>query len=58
MANGKLGRPATGQVPVRTVRLGAVWEEARAAAKEDGLRFADWLERVIRAELRRRHRRG
>lgn len=49
------GRPATGQVPVRTVRVGAVWDEAHEIAKVRGEKFSD----VIAALLKRyvaRHR--
>ena len=31
------GRPATGRDPVRTIRMGALWDEARAAAKANRL---------------------
>lgn len=41
------GRPATGQVPVRTVRVGRIWDQARAVAKERGERFADVVEREL-----------
>jgi hypothetical protein len=56
MADGKPGRPATGQVPVRTIRLGQVWDDARAAADLDGEKFASFVERALRAEMRRRAR--
>jgi hypothetical protein len=56
MADGKPGRPATGQVPVRTIRLGQVWDDARAAAKLDDEAFASFVERALRAEMRRRAR--
>ncbi len=47
MANGKPGRPATGQVPVRTVRVGPVWDEAKAVAKAERVRFADVIEVLL-----------
>jgi hypothetical protein len=50
-----MGRPATGQTPVRTVRIGPVWDEALAIAKERG----DRMPVIIEAALRRyiaRHR--
>jgi hypothetical protein len=55
-----MGRPATGQTPVRTVRIGAAWDEARANAEADGEKFADVLERLLHrynaASARRRKR--
>ncbi|WP_433651017.1 hypothetical protein ACQP2C_32405 [Micromonospora zamorensis] len=57
MADGKPGRPATGQVPGRSIRIGATWDEAKAAADADGERFAAFVERALRHELDRRARR-
>ncbi len=34
MADGKPGRPATGQTQVRTARIGAAWERAEELALE------------------------
>ncbi|WP_328344763.1 hypothetical protein [Micromonospora sp. NBC_00421] len=36
--------------------MGATWDEAHDAAKEDGEKFAVFLERAIRRELDRRAR--
>lgn len=52
-----VGRPATGQTPVRTVRLGGIWDEVQAAARDDGEKVAIFVERALRAELDRRVRR-
>jgi hypothetical protein len=38
------------------VRLGAVWDEVTAACEEDGEKTAVFIERALRAELRRRAR--
>lgn len=49
------GRPATGQTPVRTVRIGRVWTEAKAIADSR----QEFLRDVIEVCLRRyiaRHR--
>lgn len=49
------GRPATGQTPVRTVRIGPVWDEALALMHERG----DKMPHVIETALKRyiaRHR--
>lgn len=43
-----MGRPRTGETPVRSVRLGAVWEEAEANAKADGENMATLLDRLLR----------
>lgn len=53
----KVGRPATGQTPVRTLRLGAIWDEAKAAAEADGENLTSLVERAIRRELDRRAKR-
>jgi len=37
----KRGRPATGHDPVRTVRIGPIWDEARDTAKRRGDSMAD-----------------
>jgi hypothetical protein len=41
------GRPATGQVPVRTVRVGHVWDQAHEIAKARRERFADVVESAL-----------
>lgn len=55
-----MGRPATGQTPVRTVRIGDAWDEARANAEADGEKFADVVDRLLRrynaAAARRRRK--
>jgi hypothetical protein len=43
------GRPPTGQTPVRTVRIGAVWDQAHAVAKDRKESLAE----VIAAALHR-----
>jgi hypothetical protein len=42
---------------VRTIRLGSIWDEAKAAAKVDGTPFASLVEQALRAELKRRAKR-
>lgn len=49
------GRPATGQVPVRTVRIGPVWDQAHEIAKARGERFSDVVETAL-ARYVARHR--
>lgn len=51
------GRPATGQVPVRTVRIGSAWDEAHALAKERGDRMPDIIEAALKRYVAR-HRTG
>lgn len=51
------GRPATGQTPVRTIRIGPVWDEAKEYAEDRG----ETMTAVVEAALRRyvqRARRG
>lgn len=50
------GRPATGITPKRNIRLGTTWDEAAAAAAEDGETMTAFVDRALRAELRRRAR--
>lgn len=50
------GRPATGQVPVHSIRCGPVWEEAKAAAALNDQRFSDFLELALRHEIDRQAR--
>ena len=47
------GRPATGQVPVRTVRVGPVWEEAQAVAKAEGKKFSDVIDELLKRYVAR-----
>lgn len=42
------GRPATGQTPNRSFRMGPVWDEARAVAKDRGENLRDVIERYLR----------
>jgi hypothetical protein len=57
MADGKPGRPATGQTKGRSIRIGDTWDEAYAAADADGEKFATFVERALRRELDRRAKR-
>lgn len=43
-----MGRPRTGQTPVRSVRIGRVWDQAHAVAEERGERLAVIIERLLR----------
>jgi hypothetical protein len=52
------GRPATGQTPAHSIRIGPVWDEAKAAAKADGTTFAVFVEMALRAEIKRRAKRS
>lgn len=49
------GRPATGSDPVRTVRVGPVWDEARATAKRRGESLATIITTAL-ARYVARHR--
>lgn len=51
--NRRPGRPATGQTPVRTLRLGPVWDEAKAIADERGDKMAIVIEEALRRYIRR-----
>jgi hypothetical protein len=44
----KLGRPPTGQTPMRSFRMGPVWDEARTVADERGEKLRDVIERYLR----------
>lgn len=37
--------------------MGALWDEARAAAEANGEKFSTFIERVLRAEIKRLARR-
>lgn len=57
----KLGRPATGQTPVRNVRVpDDIWDAALEEAAAEGTSVAAWikadLEKRIKAARRRRAR--
>jgi hypothetical protein len=47
------GRPATGQVPVRTVRVGSVWDEAHEIAKVRGEKFSDVIDSLLKRYVAR-----
>jgi len=49
------GRPATGHDPVRTVRLGPIWDDARALAKQRGERLSDVIEVALKRYVARHH---
>jgi hypothetical protein len=51
----KVGRPATGQTPVRTVRVGTSWDEAKAIADRRGEKMAAIVEEALRRYIRRHH---
>lgn len=44
----KRGRPATGQTPVRAVRVGPVWDEAKAIADARGDHMAVIVDKALR----------
>lgn len=52
-----MGRPPSGITPGRSIRIGAVWDQAKAAAEQDGEKFAAFVERALVLELARRARR-
>ncbi|MDP9799333.1 hypothetical protein J2S43_007845 [Catenuloplanes nepalensis] len=56
MTEKRAGRPATGQTPVRTVRLGAIWDEASELATANGEKMTALVERALRAEIARLRR--
>jgi hypothetical protein len=47
------GRPATGQVPVRTVRVGPIWDEAHEIAKGRGEKFSDVIDSLLKRYVAR-----
>ncbi len=49
----KVGRPATGQTPVRTLRLGALWDEAKTIADRRGDKMTAIIEEALRRYIRR-----
>jgi len=49
----RVGRPATGQTPVRTVRIGHIWDEAKQHADERGDKLAVILEEALRRYVHR-----
>jgi hypothetical protein len=52
------GRPPLpdGQKPKRDIRIGSVWDDARAAAEKNGERFAVFVERALTREIQRQER--
>lgn len=51
----RVGRPATGQTPVRTVRIGKVWDDARQTAADRGEKLGDVIERYLRRYVAAHH---
>ena len=54
-----MGRPATGQTPVRSVRISdPIWNEAKSNAEAEGLTISDVIARLLdrynAAEARKR----
>lgn len=43
-----MGRPKTGQTPVRSLRLGPVWDEAEELAKSGGRTMTDVVDALLR----------
>lgn len=52
----RAGRPATGQTPVRTLRIGAIWDQARAIADARGEKLTAVIEDALRRYVRRHSR--
>ncbi|OPC83033.1 hypothetical protein B4N89_20690 [Embleya scabrispora] len=44
----KLGRPATGETPIRRFRSGAIWDAAKAKADIEGRTMTDVLNDALR----------
>ena len=55
----KRGRPPKPEGPLkgRTIRMGDTWDDARAAADANGESFATFVERALRAEIKKVMRR-
>lgn len=55
----KRGRPPKpeGPLQVRTIRIGDTWDDARAAAEANGESFAAFVERALKAEIKKVMRR-
>ena len=55
-----MGRPATGQTKVRSVRVGSAWDTAKANAEQDGETISDVVTRLLNrynaAQERKRQR--
>lgn len=49
----KVGRPATGQTRVRTVRIGDVWDQGERLASALGMTMTAYVEEALRRENRR-----
>lgn len=47
------GRPATGQTPVRTMRVGSIWDQAKAIADARGEKMTAVVEDALRRYVRR-----
>lgn len=48
-----VGRPATGQTPVRTMRIGGIWDEAKAIADRRGEKMTAVVEEALRRYVRK-----
>jgi hypothetical protein len=49
----KVGRPATGQTPVRTARIGPVWDQAKKIADRRGETMAAVIDAALRRYVQR-----
>lgn len=49
----RVGRPATGQTPVRTLRSGAIWDQAKAIADRRGDKMVAIVEEALRRYIKR-----
>lgn len=47
------GRPATGNAPSRSIRMGVTWDEAAALAEQRGETMRAFTERALELEIRR-----
>ena len=47
------GRPATGQTPVRTIRVGEVWDQAQKVARARGESMATVVADCLRRYVKR-----
>lgn len=41
------GRPATGKTPVRSIRIGDVWDQAKVIAEQRGETITSVIERAL-----------
>jgi hypothetical protein len=47
------GRPSSGITPKRDIRIGAIWDEARALATDRGEKMSALVTRALEREVRR-----